>query len=191
MAVSLQLETVAAAPLKATVPIPWEAPKFVPVMVTAVPGEPEPGCMPLIPGNAPLCIRPFTSGFAPVGLKRLPTDDGSKGLGMSEASPAIVESGMNGRVPRPGAAPLPRMESSSSLSNARTLPVERKPGPAINDHELLTIITSTNASARALRATDRAERRMVKAHTLKAWTTTFNRRKEASISLDPFQFSRN
>jgi hypothetical protein len=34
--VALQLVTGAATPLNATVPVPWEAPKFVPVTITAV-----------------------------------------------------------------------------------------------------------------------------------------------------------
>src|SRR5437879_15424 len=38
--VALQLVTVAAVPLNFTVPLPWVAPKFVPVIVTAAPTAP-------------------------------------------------------------------------------------------------------------------------------------------------------
>jgi hypothetical protein len=41
--VALQLVTLAADPLKLTVPDPWLGPKFVPVMVTKVPEPPETG----------------------------------------------------------------------------------------------------------------------------------------------------
>jgi hypothetical protein len=40
MLVALQLVTVAAVPLNFTVPLPWVAPKFVPVIVTAAPTAP-------------------------------------------------------------------------------------------------------------------------------------------------------
>jgi len=43
MLVSLQLMGAATAPLKVTVLVPWEPPKFVPVMVTGVPTPPEAG----------------------------------------------------------------------------------------------------------------------------------------------------
>jgi hypothetical protein len=41
MLVALQLVTVAAVPLNVTVPVPWEDPKFAPVIVTAVPTTPD------------------------------------------------------------------------------------------------------------------------------------------------------
>jgi hypothetical protein len=41
MLVALQVVTVAAVPLNATVPVPWGEPKLVPVMVTAVPTGPD------------------------------------------------------------------------------------------------------------------------------------------------------
>jgi len=40
MLVALQLVTVAVVPLNFTVPLPWVAPKFVPVIVTAAPTAP-------------------------------------------------------------------------------------------------------------------------------------------------------
>jgi hypothetical protein len=43
MLVALQLVTLAAVPLKLTVPDPWPDPKFVPVMVTKVPTTPDGG----------------------------------------------------------------------------------------------------------------------------------------------------
>ena len=43
MLVALQLVAMAAVPLKLTVPLPCVAPKFVPVIVTGVPGAPEAG----------------------------------------------------------------------------------------------------------------------------------------------------
>jgi hypothetical protein len=43
MLVVLQLVTVAAVPLKLTVLVPWEDPKFEPVIVTAVPTGPDVG----------------------------------------------------------------------------------------------------------------------------------------------------
>jgi hypothetical protein len=41
--VELQFETVATRPLNVTVLVPWDAPKFAPLMVTGVPTGPEPG----------------------------------------------------------------------------------------------------------------------------------------------------
>jgi len=41
--VAFQLVGAAAVPLKVTLPVPWVAPKFVPVMVTVVPTGPEAG----------------------------------------------------------------------------------------------------------------------------------------------------
>ena len=43
MLVALQLVGVAIVPLKATVLVPWEAPKFVPTMVTEAPTNPDVG----------------------------------------------------------------------------------------------------------------------------------------------------
>lgn len=43
MLVALQLVAVAGVPLKVTVLVPWVAPKFAPVIVTAVPTTPEVG----------------------------------------------------------------------------------------------------------------------------------------------------
>lgn len=67
MLAALQLVTVAAVPLKATVLFPWLGPKFDPLMVTAVPTGPEPGARPVIEGGgrvtvnvAPLLATPPT-----------------------------------------------------------------------------------------------------------------------------------
>ena len=64
MLVALQLVGVATVPLKVTVLVPWEEPKFVPVMVTEVPTGPEVGfkfvmlgaAVPLAARNATICM---------------------------------------------------------------------------------------------------------------------------------------
>jgi len=62
MLVLLQLEGVAAVPLKVTVLEPWDAPKFVPVMVTAVPAAPEVGLRLVILGAAQALVLKVASG---------------------------------------------------------------------------------------------------------------------------------
>ena len=51
MLVALQLVTLAAVPLKVTVLLPWLVPKFVPVIVTAVPTGPELGARAVMLGE--------------------------------------------------------------------------------------------------------------------------------------------
>jgi hypothetical protein len=64
--VALQLLGVAAVPLKVTVLVPWVEPKFVPLIVTEVPTEPDVGDSPLIAGGGttvkvtPLLAEPPT-----------------------------------------------------------------------------------------------------------------------------------
>ncbi len=54
MLVALQLVTVAAVPLNVTVLVPFVDPKFVPVIVTAVPTGPELGDRLVMLGCAPI-----------------------------------------------------------------------------------------------------------------------------------------
>src|SRR5204862_749908 len=64
--VALQLLGVASVPLNATVLVPWVAPKFAPVIVTAVPTGPDVGLSVAIEGGTvtvngtPLLARPST-----------------------------------------------------------------------------------------------------------------------------------
>ena len=51
--VSLQSVGVASAPLKVTELVPWDAPKFAPVIATVVPAGPESGFKPLMTGSVP------------------------------------------------------------------------------------------------------------------------------------------
>ena len=53
IALSLQFVGVASTPLKLTVLVPWEAPKFAPVISTVVPAGPESGFKPLMTGSVP------------------------------------------------------------------------------------------------------------------------------------------
>src|SRR2546427_3154878 len=55
--VALQLVGVVARPLNATVLVPWEAPKFVPVIVTEVPITPEAGLRFVIEGVGMLTLK--------------------------------------------------------------------------------------------------------------------------------------
>jgi hypothetical protein len=57
MLVAFQPVTVAAVPLKVTVLLPWVAPKFVPLMVTAVPTPPELGVRLVILGADATTVR--------------------------------------------------------------------------------------------------------------------------------------
>lgn len=63
--VALQLVADARAPLKLTVPVPWVAPKLLPLMVTGAPTAPEVGERPLIVGagrtvnDTPLLLTPL------------------------------------------------------------------------------------------------------------------------------------
>jgi hypothetical protein len=80
--VALQLVGVAAMPLKVTVLVPWVAPKFVPVIVTAAPTAPDEGDRLVIPGigrdglEAPLLLplpHPDRPSVAPKAIPRQPT----------------------------------------------------------------------------------------------------------------------
>jgi len=57
MLVALQAEGVATVPLKVTVPVPWVAPKFAPVIVTDVPAGPPVGDKPLIAGAGTVTVK--------------------------------------------------------------------------------------------------------------------------------------
>jgi hypothetical protein len=58
MLVALQFEGVAAVPLNATVLVPWLAPKFVPMIVTAVPTAPDVGLRLEIVGAFAFTVKP-------------------------------------------------------------------------------------------------------------------------------------
>jgi hypothetical protein len=57
MLVALQLVTVAAVPLKVTVLVPWVAPKFAPLIVTAAPTVPVFGVRVVMLGAAVTTVR--------------------------------------------------------------------------------------------------------------------------------------
>ena len=57
MLVALQLVGVALVPLNLTVLVPWVAPKFAPVIVTAVPTKPEVGFKLVIPGPGAVTVK--------------------------------------------------------------------------------------------------------------------------------------
>ena len=59
MLVELQLATVAAAPLKVTVLLPRALPKLLPVIVTAVPGDPDVMVRLLITGAGTVKLAPL------------------------------------------------------------------------------------------------------------------------------------
>ncbi len=57
MLVALQLVGVAVVPLKVTVLVPWDAPKFVPVIVTEEPTGPEVGLRPVMFGGGRVTVK--------------------------------------------------------------------------------------------------------------------------------------
>ena len=67
MLVALQLDAVAAIPLKVTVLVPWAVPKFVPVIATEVPTAPEFGFKLVIVGAGTVTVK-----LTPL-LAKLPT----------------------------------------------------------------------------------------------------------------------
>src|SRR5207245_11451005 len=54
---AVQLVGVAAVPLNLTVLVPWVEPKFVPVIVTEVPTEPEAGCKLVMIGGTTMSLK--------------------------------------------------------------------------------------------------------------------------------------